>query len=121
MAKLKQSYETIMVLSPKLGETGIKEMIDRFTKIIEENGTIDSVDDWGMRRLAYEIEDQTEGYYYLINFTSVPSFPSELDRRYKITDGIMRTLIVAKEPESEKAPEKKPEEKKADSEPASEE
>ncbi|MCI8441030.1 MAG: 30S ribosomal protein S6 [Provencibacterium sp.] len=108
MAKLSQSYETVMVLNPKLGEEGIKALVEKFKALISENATIDSEEEWGTRRLAYEIEDQTEGYYYLINFTSNPSFPAELDRRYKITDGVMRTLIVAREEEKPKA-EKKPE------------
>lgn len=96
MAKLSQKYETVMVLNPKLGEEGTKGLVEKFKALIAENGTIDSEEEWGNRRLAYEIDDQTEGYYYLVNFTSEPSFPAELDRRYKITDGIMRTLIVAK-------------------------
>ncbi len=85
-----------MVLNPKLGEEPNKELVDKFKALFSENGTIDSEEEWGNRRLAYEIDDQTEGYYYLVNFTSEPSFPAELDRRYKITDGVMRTLIVAK-------------------------
>lgn len=96
MAKTSASYETIMVLNTKLGEEGIKALIEKFTALITENGTVDSVDDWGKRRLAYEIEDETEGYYYLINFTSPAAFPAELDRIYKITDGVLRSIIVAK-------------------------
>ncbi len=89
-------YETIMILNTKLGEEGIASLFEKFKTLIEKNGTIDSVDDWGKRRLAYEIEDETEGYYYLVNFTSSPDFPAELDRVYKITDGVLRSLIVAK-------------------------
>ncbi len=89
-------YETIMILNTKLGEEGIASLFEKFKTLIEKNGTIDSIDDWGKRRLAYEIEDETEGYYYLVNFTSSPDFPAELDRVYKITDGVLRSLIVAK-------------------------
>lgn len=96
MAKLSQSYETVMVLNPKLGEEATKELVEKFKTLISENGTIDSEEEWGNRRLAYEIERQTEGYYYLIHFTSQPSLPAELDRRYKIADGVMRSLIIAK-------------------------
>lgn len=106
MAKLSQSYETIMVLNPKLGEEATKELIEKFKSLIAENGAIDSEEDWGMRRLAYEINDETEGYYYLVNFTSNPSFPAELDRRYKISDSVMRSLIVAK-PAEKAVPAKK--------------
>ena len=89
-------YETIMILNTKLGEEGMTSLFEEFKALIEKNGTIDSVEDWGKRRLAYEIEDETEGYYYLVNFTSTPDFPAELDRVYKIKEGILRSLIVAK-------------------------
>ena len=65
--------------------------------LISENGTIDNVDDWGKRRLAYEIEDEQEGYYVMITFTAKPEFPAELDRIYNITDGVLRSLTVAVE------------------------
>lgn len=92
-------YETVMVLNTKLGEEGVKALVDKFSNLIAEHGTIDSVEEWGKRRLAYEINDETEGYYYLINFTADSQFPAELDRIYKITDGVLRTLIVSKEDE----------------------
>jgi len=90
------SYETIMVLNPKLDEEATKALIERFTGLIASNGTVESVDEWGKRRLAYEIEDETEGYYVLVNFTSEPDFPKELSRVYQITDGVLRTIIVRK-------------------------
>ncbi len=96
MAKLEQAYESVLVLSTKLGEEGIKETIEKFTGMISKAGTLDSVDEWGKRRLAYAINYETEGYYVLINFTSNPDFPAELDRVYKITEGILRTMIIAK-------------------------
>ena len=67
---------------------------EKFKALIAENGTIGNVDEWGKRRLAYPIQDEAEGYYVLITFTSDAEFPSELDRVYKITDGVLRTLIV---------------------------
>lgn len=96
MSKPNASYETIMVISTKNGEEATAAVIDKFKKLIEDNGTIDSVDDWGKRRLAYEIMDEVEGHYVLVNFTCQPDFPAELDRVYKITDGVLRSLIVAK-------------------------
>lgn len=90
-------YETIMVLSTKLDEEATKALIEKFTKLIADNGTLGEVDEWGKRRLAYEIQKETEGYYVLVNFQSEPDFPAELDRVYKITDGILRSLIVRKE------------------------
>ena len=97
MAQVKNSYETVMLISNTLGDEGIAAMVEKFKGIIEENATIDSIDEWGKRRLAYPINDEIEGYYVLVNFTSDSAFPAELDRLYKITDGILRTLIIRKE------------------------
>lgn len=91
------SYETVMVLSTKLGDEGIQAMIEKFKALIEKHAVLENVDEWGKRRLAYLINDEAEGYYVLINFKSTADFPAELDRRYKITDGILRSLIVRKE------------------------
>lgn len=97
MAKLTQKYESVVILSTKLGEEGIQALIEKLKKRIADNGTLESVDEWGKRKLAYDINYESEGYYVLFNFESAPSFPAELDRIYKITDGIMRSLIIAKE------------------------
>ena len=97
MAKVSANYESVVVISTTLGEDGIKAMVEKITSLISQNGTLDSVNEWGKRRLAYPINDETEGYCVLFNFTSVPSFPAELDRIYKITEGLLRTLIVAKD------------------------
>ena len=97
MAKQMSHYETVMVLNTKLGEEGINALVEKFKTLIEQNGTINNVYVWCKRRLAYAIEDETEGYYTLIDFTSAPDFPAELDRIYKITDGVLRSMIVAKE------------------------
>ena len=88
-------YETMLVTSAVLDEEATTALVGKFKSLIEANGTIDSVDDWGKRRLAYPINDEAEGIYTVIKFTSEPSFPAELDRVYKITDGVMRTMIVA--------------------------
>ena len=97
MAKTQGNYESVLVISTKLTEEEIRAVVAKFTDLISANGTLESVDEWGKRRLAYEIEDETEGYYVLYNFTSAPAFPAELDRVYKITDGILRSLIVSKD------------------------
>lgn len=88
-------YETMLVVTATLDEEATTALVGKFKSLIEANGTIDSVDEWGKRRLAYPINDQEEGVYTLIKFTSEPSFPAELDRVYKITDGVLRTIIVA--------------------------
>ncbi len=97
MTKLKNSYETVLVLSMKLGEEGIENMIKKFQDLIEANATLNNVDKWGKRRLAYMINKETEAYYVLFDFTSEADFPAELDRIYKITDGVLRSLIIKKE------------------------
>ena len=89
-------YETVMVISTSVSEEATAALIEKFKTLIEENGTIDAIDDWGKKRLAYPINDEVEGHYVLINFASAPEFPTELDRVYKITEGLLRSLIVAK-------------------------
>lgn len=97
MSEVKNSYETVFILSTKLGEDAIAPLVQKFKDLIEANGTIDTIDEWGKRRLAYPIQKQEEGYYTLINFTSSPEFTAELDRIYKITDGVLRSLIIRKD------------------------
>ena len=94
MAKVKAKYETIFIVNPNLNEEETAEVVARFRTLIEENATLDKVDEWGKRRLAYPINDLNEGYYAYISFESTPDFPAELDRIYKITDNIMRSIIV---------------------------
>lgn len=98
MAEGKNLYETVIVTFAKLGEEGSAELVNKFKALIAEHGTVESVDDWGKRRFAYPIQKQTEGYYTLINFESNPEFTAELDRRYQITDGILRTIIIKRDP-----------------------
>lgn len=98
---VKANYETVMVISMKQGEDGIQALIEKFKALIEKHATLQSVDEWGKRKLAYLINKESEGYYVLMNFESEASFPAELDRIYKITDGIMRSLIIRKDDDSE--------------------
>ncbi len=94
MEKIQSKYETIFIVSPELNDEEAKALSDKFKALIEENAVIDEVNEWGKKRLAYPINDLTEGYYTLIRFTSVHEFPRELDRIFKITDGILRSIIV---------------------------
>ena len=97
MSELKQSYESMVVISTKLGDEGIKSVVEKFKDLISNSAVLESVDDWGKRKLAYPINYETEGYYVIFNFASKPDFPAELDRIYNITDGVIRTLIISKE------------------------
>lgn len=87
-------YEAVLVLSMKLGEEGIPAMVQRFKELIEANGTLEQADEWGKRKLAYLINDEPEGYYVLFNFESGGDFPAEFERVSKITDGVLRSLII---------------------------
>ena len=107
---LKANYETVMVISMKQGEEGIQALIEKFKALIARHATLQSVDEWGKRKLAYLINKESEGYYVLMNFESEASFPAELDRIYKITDGIMRSLIIRKDDDAEVKADKKVEE-----------
>ena len=96
ISNVKKSYETVVVISTKMGDEAVSALVQKFKDLIEANATLDGVDEWGKRKLAYEINKETEGYYVLFNFTSEASFPAELDRVYKITDGLLRSIIVKK-------------------------
>ncbi len=90
------NYETMLVFSVANGEEGAQELLAKFKELIENNGTLESIDEWGKRRLAYPINDETEGYYAIYNYQSGPDFPAELERIVKITDGALRSLVVRK-------------------------
>ena len=90
------SYEAMLVFSVTKGDESVNALVEKFKALIEANGTIDNIDDWGKRKLAYEIIYETEGYYLLVDFTSEPEFPAELDRVVKITEGVLRSLIIKK-------------------------
>lgn len=94
---MQAKYETILVLSTNLDEEASTALVSRFTDLINANGTVESVESWGKRRLAYEINDEKDGNYYLVNFSADTSFISELNRVYAISDGLLRTIVVRKD------------------------
>ena len=94
MSEIINQYETIFVVDAALEEETIAGIVDKFKTLIGEAGEIESVDEWGKRRLAYPIDYKTEGYYVLINFSAKPDFPLELERIYNITDGLLRSITV---------------------------
>ena len=97
MAKLSAKYEVLYIVDPAQGEEGIAALVEKFKGLAEEYGTVTSVEEWGNRRLAYPINDLTEGYYVYMTCEVKPDMPAELDRVFKITDGILRSIIVAVE------------------------
>ena len=96
MVEIINKYETVFIINPELDEEKTNAVVEKFKSLIESAGTIDSIDVWGKRKLAYEIDDKTEGYYVLVNFSAKGDFPAELDRVYKITEDIMRSIIIRK-------------------------
>ena len=97
MAKIQDKYELLFIIDPNKTEEEIAALGEKFKALVEATGTVDEFEDWGKRKLAYEIEDRTEGNYVLIKFTSGPEFPAELKRILGITDGILRSLVVKAE------------------------
>lgn len=94
MEKNLNYYETLFVVSPALSEEETKSVIEKFTALIAENGTVLSVNEWGKRRLAYPIEKLNEGYYVVVNFQSEGNFPAELERLFGINDSIIRSIVI---------------------------
>ena len=92
-------YETVFGLSLKTyaDEEALNAVIEKFKKLMTDNGAeIESVDVWGKKRMAYEVNYETEAYYVLVNFTSDVTFPKELERNYRITEGVLRSIVVRK-------------------------
>ena len=93
-----RKYETIFILDPSFDEETVKANIEKFKGVIENGGgPVENVDFWGKRKLAYEIAKVNEGFYTLVNFTAGAELPRELDRIFKITDGVIRHIIVKEE------------------------
>lgn len=97
MPTVKATYEAVFIFSNTLGEDGIVAVKSKFEKLIADNAELGKVDEWGSRRLAYPIQDEAEGFYVLYNFVSGPEFPAELERVAKITDGVLRDMIIRKD------------------------
>ena len=91
-----KKYEALMVFSVVSGDEATAALAEKFKALIAEHGTVENVDDWGKRRLAYPINDEVEGYYVIVDFESNTEFPAELDRVAKITDGVLRTMVISK-------------------------
>ena len=97
MAKITEKYELMYILNPNLSEEETAGLVEKFKALIESNGTLDEMQEMGKRKLAYEINYLTEGYYVLVKFSCGPEFPAELDRILGITDGVIRSLITLRQ------------------------
>lgn len=89
-------YETVAIFSLKAGEEKAKELVEKFKALIEANGTMEAVDEWGKRTLAYPINYENDGYYVLYTYEADVAFPAELERVFNITDGVLRHLVIAR-------------------------
>ena len=94
MEKANAAYETLFIVDLSLGDDGVRAMIDKFLGMIGEAGEISETAEWSKRHLAYPINDINEGYYVLVNYTAPAAVPAELERVFKITEGIMRSMTI---------------------------
>lgn len=94
---MQNNYETIMIINSNLEEGAIKATIAKISDLISSNGTVESTEEWGKKKLAYPIKKQAEGYYVLVNFKSNPDFIDELDRIYNITDEVIKHIVIKKD------------------------
>lgn len=90
-------YESIIIVNPNVDEAGLKALEEKFTGLINENGKLESVENMGKRKLAYEIKKFNEATYMLFNFEAKPDSIVELERVYRITDDIIKFIVVRKE------------------------
>ena len=92
-------YETVFIINPSVEDAGVKELIQKFSNIINNDGKVESVEELGMKKLAYEIKKNSEGIYVLINFEANPALIKELERVYRITDEVIKFIVVRKDEE----------------------
>ena len=88
-------YEVVYIIDPAVEEEARKELIAKFNTLISENGgSVEKVEEWGKRRLAYAIDYKTEGYYVLVNFEAEAELPKELERNLQISDSVIRYQVI---------------------------
>lgn len=93
-----QQYEMMIILDPEIDERTVAPSLDKFLGVIRnDGGTVESVDIWGRRRLAYEIQKKTEGIYAVVNFTAESATTNEVDRQLKLSEAVMRTKVLRAE------------------------
>lgn len=91
------NYELLYIIDNDLAEEAKEALIAKLNGVVTDNGgSVETVDKWGTKKLAYPINYKTEGYYVLVNFTAPAALPSELERVMRITDGVVRFMVIAK-------------------------
>lgn len=89
-------YESVVIINPNVEENALKELIERFQTLINTDGKVEQVNELGKKKLAYEIKKNKEGYYVVYDFEANPSLIAELERNYRITDEIIKFIVVKK-------------------------
>lgn len=93
-----RNYEMVFILNPDLDEEKLSAAVKKVSNLINNNGgEVAKLDNWGKKRLAYEIKDLHEGYYYLVEFKGTPETAKELDRVLKISEEVLRFMIIRKD------------------------
>lgn len=90
-------YESVVIVNPNLEEESIKAVINKFSDLINTDGKVNSVEELGKRKLAYEIKKQKEGFYVVFKFEANPTLISELERNYRIADEVIKFIVVKEE------------------------
>lgn len=90
-------YESVIIINPSVDDEGIKAVIGKYTDIINNEGKVESINEIGKKRLAYEIMKNKEGYYTVFNFEAKPELIAELERNYRIDDNIMKFITIKNE------------------------
>lgn len=96
-SEMMNKYEVVYIMSPDIGEETTKSLVEKFKNLVETSAEMEGIDEWGKKRLAYPINFKNDGYYVMMNFKALPTFPSELERQFKITEGILRYLVLKKD------------------------
>lgn len=94
---MQNNYETIVIINPTIDEATTKAVVEKFRELINANGKVESVEEWGNKKLAYPVKKFSEGYYVLVNFSSNPEFIDELERVYNITDEVLKHIVIKKD------------------------
>jgi small subunit ribosomal protein S6 len=90
-----RAYEVMVILDPSLEERTVAPSLDKYLNVVRnDGGTVDSVDVWGRRRLAYEVKKNAEGIYAVVNLTAEPATVKELDRQLTLNESILRTKVI---------------------------
>ena len=92
-------YESVFIINPSVEDAGVKTLIQKFSDLINSDGNVESVDELGKKKLAYEIKKNTEGNYVVLNFEANPAVVAELERIYRITDEVMKFITIRKDEE----------------------